>query len=489
MYCYMRDDLNAAGDMVTAGTTNFDGTITVRATAAGGDAAISNIVNLVESAQGRSAPIQRLADDVAGRFTYGVMGAAAATFLFWAGVGTRLFPHVLNSYIITGSSNLAATISLSLQLACSVLVVACPCALGLAAPTAVLVGTGAGARKGLLVRGGDVLETSSQIDTIVFDKTGTLTKGKPTVVKFTSLSKDMSPETCLELAAAVEEYSSHPVAQSIVQKASENPNFQRIEIVPGTFNQVPGCGAEGMVGGDRIFVGNLDWVIERTEALNKDALDAFATEPAPGHSTVYIAVNHSIVGVAEIADEIRQEASSVLQQLQKMGMQTVMLSGDQKDTALHVASQIGISADNVISNVTPVGKVDAIKELQHTGHKVAMIGDGVNDAAALAESDVGIAMGGGVAVASEVADIVLLGDRLPQVLDVLRLSHMTMSTIKQNMAWAFAYNLICIPLAAGVLLPTHAVGLTPALSGALMGCSSLAVMANSLFLQKRAKQF
>jgi Cu2+-exporting ATPase len=475
--------------MVTAGTTNFDGTITVRATAAGGDAAISNIVNLVESAQGRSAPIQRLADDVAGRFTYGVMGAAAATFLFWAGVGTRLFPHVLNSYIITGSSNFAATISLSLQLACSVLVVACPCALGLAAPTAVLVGTGAGARKGLLVRGGDVLETSSKIDTVVFDKTGTLTKGKPTVVKFTSLSKSMSPETCLELAAAVEEYSSHPVAQSIVRKASETPNFQRREIFPGTFHQVPGCGAEGVVDGDSIYVGNLDWVIERTEALNnRDALDGFATEPAPGHSTVYIAVNQSIVGVAEIADELRREAGSVLQQLQKMGMQAVMLSGDQKATALHVASQIGISADNVISNVTPVGKVDAIKELQNAGHKVAMIGDGVNDAAALAESDVGIAMGGGVAVASEVADIVLLGDRLPQVLDVIRLSHMTMSTIKQNMAWAFAYNLVCIPLAAGALLPTHAIGLTPALSGALMGCSSLAVMANSLFLQKRAKQ-
>lgn len=479
-------DTMGVGDTVTAGTTNFDGTLVVRCTASGGDAAVSNIVNLVETAQGRTAPIQRLSDIVAGKFAYGVMGVAAATFLFWSGFGAKMFPRVLETSLSGGASKAAATIALSLQLACNVLVVACPCALGLAAPTAVLVGTGAGARRGLLVRGGDVLEAASNVDTIVFDKTGTLTTGKPTVVRVIT-DNNVNETECLSYAAAIEENSSHPIAHAIVQQALADTQTPQRRVSPDSFNQVPGKGAEGIVGGKNIYVGNLDWVMQKT-GTSSSAEGLHTPKLNPGHTVVYVGMEHEIVGSIEIADQVRHNARQVLKKLKDSGITPVMLSGDQQSTSQHVASQLGIDTKNVIAGVTPIGKVDAINNLKAKGHIVAMVGDGVNDAAALAEADVGIAMGGGVAVASEVADIVLLGDRLPQVIDTFRLSKMTMNTIRQNMAWAFGYNMVCLPLAAGVMLPINGLGLTPALSGALMGCSSLAVMANSLLLQVRASK-
>lgn len=492
---HLTDVVFYVGDQVTAGTTNFDGTLIVQATAAGGDAAISNIINLVEAAQARTAPIQRLADVVAGKFAYAVMGAATLTFAFWLGIGSRAFPKVMSSYVTSGATQLTAALSLSMQLACNVLVVACPCALGLAAPTAVLVGTGAGARKGLLVRGGDVLETASKVDTIIFDKTGTLTTGKPTVVNFTPFEENYDSDACMALAAAVEENSSHPIAHAIVQAIAKTGKPERKHVVPGTFNQVPGRGAQGKVDDQHVYVGNWDWVRECTQGSDPNEATSertialpkkYTVDSNPGHTIVYVAIDGAIVGAIEIADTVREDAAHVLEKLKKLNIRTVMLSGDNEKTAKHVAHQLGISDNDVISDVTPTGKVEAVRELQAAGMHVAMVGDGVNDAAALAESQVGIAMGGGVAVASEVSDVVLLGDRLSQVLDILSLSRMTMTTIKQNMAWAFAYNMVCLPIAAGALLPTAGIGLTPAISGALMGCSSLAVMANSLLLQRRA---
>lgn len=471
---------------MTAGTTNFDGTLVVRCNASGGDAAVSNIVNLVETAQGRTAPIQRLSDIIAGKFAFGVMGVAAATFLFWSGFGANMFPRVLESSLSGGASKAAATLALSLQLACNVLVVACPCALGLAAPTAVLVGTGAGARRGLLIRGGDVLEAASNVDTVVFDKTGTLTTGKPTVVRVVT-DNSINETECLSYAAAIEENSSHPIAHAIVQQALAETQIPQRRVSSDSFNQVPGRGAEGIVDGKNIYVGNLEWVMQKTGASSSGE-GLHTAKLNPGHTVVYVGMEHDIVGSIEIADQVRHNARQVLKRLKESGITPVMLSGDQQTTSLHVASQLGIDTENVIAGVTPIGKVDAISNLKLQGHIVAMVGDGVNDAAALAEADVGIAMGGGVAVASEVADIVLLGDRLPQVIDTFRLSKMTMNTIRQNMAWAFGYNMICLPLAAGAMLPINGLGLTPALSGALMGCSSLAVMANSLLLQVRASK-
>lgn len=474
----------AKGDKVTAGTTNFDGTLVVKCTASGGDAAISNIVTLVESAQARTAPIQRIADVVAGKFAYGVMGVAAVTFLFWSGVGCKAFPKVLEASLGGGASKAAATVALSVQLACNVLVVACPCALGLAAPTAVLVGTGAGAKKGLLIRGGDVLEAAAGIDTIVFDKTGTLTTGRPSVVEIFTSTDEYDANDCLSFAAAIEENSSHPIAKAITAEATLKGNGLRRRVASGSFNQVPGKGAQGAVDGRDVYIGNQEWVLEKTGAASMDP--ALRVTINPGHTHVYVGIDDRVVGSIEISDAVRDRTADVLKKLVKSGITPVMLSGDQQETAQYVAGQIGISPENVIAGVTPVGKVEAIKRLRRQKKCVAMVGDGVNDAAALAEADVGIAMGGGVAVASEVADIVLLGDRLPQVIDVVKLSKMTMQTIRQNMMWAFGYNAICLPLAAGALLPVHGISLTPAISGALMGCSSLAVMANSLFLQTRA---
>ena len=513
------------GDKVTAGTVNYDGRLTVEATASGGDTAVADVVRLVEAAQARAAPIQRFADVVAGKFTYAVMGAAAATFCFWATAGTRMFPHVLTPYLVTASSRGAASLLLSLQLACNVLVVACPCALGLAAPTAVLVGTGAGARRGLLIRGGDVLESASQVDTVIFDKTGTLTSGKPTVVHVELTGKHPNVNDVgglLALAGAVEVASTHPIGKAIVNESikilgrgGSNGNLG-LTADEDSFTQEPGSGVVATVQGRRVSVGSLEWVVAQTEECARQQSahsngngrggggveegkeggirqqyklenEIKAVSSRPGHILVHVGIDSYVAGSIEIADEVRPDAAAVVTALLKAGISPIMLSGDQQSTAMAVALAVGIPKENVFAGVKPAGKAQVVEELQGRGRRVAMVGDGVNDAAALAQADVGIAMGGGVDAASEVADVVLLGDRIPQVLDVLHLSRATLKTIKQNMVWAFAYNAACIPMAAGALLPALGVGLTPSMSGALMGVSSLAVMANSLLLQLKAR--
>jgi len=501
------------GDRVTAGTVNYDGRLVIRAAASGGDTAVADVIRLVEAAQARAAPIQRFADVVAGKFTYGVMGAAAATFLFWAGAGTRIFPQVLTPYLATAASKSAASLLLSLQIACNVLVVACPCALGLAAPTAVLVGTGAGARRGLLIRGGDVLESASQIDTVIFDKTGTLTSGKPIVINVqpnhtTDGKSSFSAEELLALAGAVEVASTHPIGKAIIKAAdssNKSTNNAPLVAVEGSFIQEPGSGVVATVEGQRVAVGNFKWVESQvaqqaqqavissngtsngTSSIVTPPVTNMSTTPTqPGHILVYVSIDSHIAGSIEIADEVRPDSEAVITALLKAGIRPLMLSGDQKATADAVAGAVGLPAENVYAGVKPAGKAAVVEQLQSQGMRVAMVGDGVNDAAALAQADVGIAMGGGVDAASEVADVVLLGDKIPQVLDVLHLSRTTLQTIKQNMVWAFAYNAACIPLAAGALLPGLGVGLTPSLSGALMGLSSLAVMVNSLLLQYKA---
>lgn len=503
------------GDQVAAGSLNYDGRLVVRATHSGGDTAVADVVRLVEFAQARSAPIQRVADEVAGKFTYGVMGAAAAAFLFWVGPGTHLFPQVLTPFAAT-TSKAAASLLLSLQMACNVLVVACPCALGLAAPTAVLVGTSAGARRGLLVRGGDVLESASHVNAVVFDKTGTLTMGRPTVVS-TRLAEPSSTrakkpvldsDRMLALAGAVERGSTHPIGKAICRAAEAAGSALKVQ--DGSFIQEPGSGVTGIVDGHRVFVGNLEWVTAQVGAMQGEKAIAgngssqasaavagvYTPPPAstqsqsselkkPGHILVHVGIDDKVAGSIEISDELRPDAATTVAALKRAGIKPYMLSGDQPATAQAIGASVGIDAENVFAGVKPAGKATMVEQLQSQGCKVAMVGDGVNDAAALAAADVGIAMGGGVDAASEVADIVLLGDKLPQVLDALRLSRATLATIKQNMWWAFAYNMACIPIAAGALLPGYGIALTPSMSGAMMGVSSLAVMANSLMLQQR----
>mmetsp|Transcript_4760 Transcript_4760/g.13215 ORF Transcript_4760/g.13215 Transcript_4760/m.13215 type:complete len:997 (-) Transcript_4760:125-3115(-) len=478
------------GSEVMAGTVNVDGTLVVQATACGSDTAIADVVRLVEEAQSRTAPVQRLADKVSGTFAYGVMGASLATFAFWATIGTQVFPQVLSAKLIPAAAGMAAApqlgtkLLLSLQLACNVLVVACPCALGLATPTAVLVGTSAAAKQGLLIRGGDVLETASKLDTVVFDKTGTLTAGRPAVVDIET-SGSFSRESLMSHVAAVERNTPHPLAKAIVGRA-DSEGSPLLSIRDGSFRQEPGSGACATVGNSMVLVGNREWL--ETHGVALPASQAATVQSAGSSTHVHVAVGGKYAGKVTLQDEIRPGAAHVVATLKKMGVQPVMLSGDAEEAARAVGASLGFSQDAIFGGVKPAGKDTIVAQLQEQGRRVAMVGDGVNDTAALARADVGIAMGGGVDAASEVADIVLLGDRISQVMDALQISKATFNKIQQNLCWAFGYNLIGIPVAAGALLPSLGFALTPSLSGAVMAFSSVAVMTNSLLLQLEVKQ-
>ncbi|XP_038681601.1 copper-transporting ATPase PAA1, chloroplastic isoform X2 [Tripterygium wilfordii] len=469
------------GSEVAAGTINLNGTLTVEVRRPGGDTAMGDIIRLVEEAQNMEAPVQRLADKVSGHFTYGVMALSAATFIFW---------NLFGAHILPAAAYQGSPLSLALQLSCSVLVVACPCALGLATPTAVLVGTSLGATRGLLLRGGNILEKFSMVNTIVFDKTGTLTMGRPAVTKVVtpgslktadSQQKPIhtwSEAEVLMLAAGVEANTIHPVGKAIV-KAACAVNCQFMKVAEGTFMEEPGSGATAIIENRRVSVGTLDWV--RRHGVDENSLPE--VEELTNQSVVYVGVDDSLAGLVYIEDQIREDAGQVVECLSKQGISVYMLSGDKRNTAEHVASVVGIPKDKVLYEVKPDEKKKFINELQKDQKIVAMVGDGINDAAALASSHVGVAMGGGVGAASEVSSVVLMGNRLSQLLDALELSRMTMKTIKQNLWWAFAYNIVGIPVAAGMLLPVTGTILTPSIAGALMGLSSIGVMANSLLLR------
>ncbi|KAK9826672.1 hypothetical protein WJX74_009150 [Apatococcus lobatus] len=497
----------SAGEQVTAGTVNCDGSIVVRSERAGDATVMADILRLVDAAQSRTAPMQRLADSVAGRFTYAMMGLSAATFLFWSAVGTRIFPQVLKGVGAAAAGNpRAAGLLLSLQLACNVLVVACPCALGLAAPTAVLVGTSSGARRGLLIRGGDVLEAASHTDTVIFDKTGTLTRGKPAIRSITPATPELSAEDILAYAACVERQTSHPVAHAIVS-ASDAQGLSSHTLDAGSLYQEPGQGVSGTCNGVPVAVGVEAWVQRQMNSLGASTSSRPAGEAsrrrgssngadssqaatsqaryAATHTCtqVWVGVGGRMAGQMLLSDEVRPDAAAVVAGLQKRGLHVLLLSGDREAPAQAVAAAVGIPSDAVHAGVKPAGKAQLVQQLQKQGRCVAMVGDGINDAGALAEATVGIAMGGGVDAAAEVAGIVLLGDRVSQVLDAVQLSQATFAKIKQNLGWAFGYNIIGIPLAAGALLPSAGIALTPTVSGALMGLSSIFVMGNSLLLQ------
>ncbi|KAA8545605.1 hypothetical protein F0562_020389 [Nyssa sinensis] len=469
------------GAEVAAGSINLNGTLTVEVRRPGGETAMGDIVRLVEAAQSREAPVQRLADKVAGHFTYGVMALSAATFMFWNLFGARILPAALHQ----GSS-----VSLALQLSCSVLVVACPCALGLATPTAVLVGTSLGATRGLLLRGGSILEKFSMVNTIVFDKTGTLTIGRPAVTKVitqgckndTNLEPNSnhkwSEVEVLKLAAGVESNTIHPIGKAIVE-AARAVNCPNVKVADGTFIEEPGSGAVATIEKKKVSVGTLEWV--QRHGVDENPFQE--VEDLKNQSVVYVGVDGILAGLIYVEDQIREDAGHVVESLSKQGISVYMLSGDKRSTAEYVASIVGIPTEKVLYGVKPNEKKNFINELQKDQNIVAMVGDGINDAAALASSHVGVAMGGGVGAASEVSSIVLMGNRLSQLLDALELSRLTMKTVKQNLWWAFAYNMVGIPIAAGMLLPVTGTMLTPSIAGALMGLSSIGVMTNSLLLR------
>ncbi|XP_073118551.1 copper-transporting ATPase PAA1, chloroplastic [Henckelia pumila] len=473
------------GAEVAAGSINLNGKLTVEVQRPGGETAIGDIVRLVEEAQTREAPVQRLADKVAGHFTYGVMALSAATFMFWNHFGSQILPAALHQ---------GSPISLALQLSCSVLVVACPCALGLATPTAVLVGTSLGATRGLLLRGGSILEKFSTVNTIVFDKTGTLTIGRPSVTKVVSpghlgdtdsqldpaVTHKWSEADILKLAAGVESNTLHPIGKAIVE-AAKVLNCPVMKVVEGTFTEEPGSGAVAIIDGKNVAVGTLEWV--QRHGIGDSPFEE--AEEFKNQSIVYVGVDSVLAGVIYVEDQIREDARRVIESLTRQGINTYLLSGDKRGAAEYVASVVGIPKERVLYGVKPDEKKKFICRLQKEQNIVAMVGDGINDAAALASSHVGVAIGGGVGAASEVSSIVLMQNRLSQLLDALELSRLTMRTVKQNLWWAFAYNIIGIPVAAGTLLPVTGTMLSPSIAGALMGFSSIGVMTNSLLLRLR----
>uniref|UniRef100_A0A453IWR0 HMA domain-containing protein n=1 Tax=Aegilops tauschii subsp. strangulata TaxID=200361 RepID=A0A453IWR0_AEGTS len=450
----------------------------------------SGTVNWVEDAQAHEAPVQRLADAIAGPFVYTVMTLSAATFSFWYLLGTHLFPEVLLNDISGPDGD---SLLLSLKLAVDVLVVSCPCALGLATPTAILIGTSMGAKRGLLIRGGDVLERLAGIDAIVLDKTGTLTKGKPVVTSIASLAYDGME--ILRLAAAVEKTALHPIANAITKEAE----LCKLDI-PTTSGQLtqPGFGCLAEVDGRLVAVGNLDWVHNRFETkasptelsdLGKRLEFVPSSEASSSNQSKSIAYigreGEGIIGAIAISDVLRDDAKSTVDRLKQEGIATYILSGDRKEAVEGIGETVGIRSENRRSSLTPQEKAGIISTLQGEGHRVAMVGDGINDAPSLAAADVGIAMRthSKENAASDAASVVLLGNRLSQVVDALSLSKATMAKVHQNLAWAVAYNIVAIPIAAGALLPQFDFAMTPSLSGGLMALSSIFVVSNSLLLQ------
>jgi Cu+-exporting ATPase len=453
-----------AGDPVIGGTTNGAGSFIMEARAVGNQTALAQIVRLVEEAQGTKAPVQRLADRVAGVFVPVVMAVAIAAFVVWFVLGPP--PQVV-----------FATVALV-----TVLVIACPCALGLATPTAIMVGTGKGAEHGILIRGGEALEAMRRIDTIVFDKTGTLTEGRPSVTHVLGARRsDGTPERpadILRLAASVEARSEHPLAQAIVGSARS----KGIELVqPERFVAMAGRGARGIVGKLLVEVISLRHARERSLNLGSLAPDADRHVLA-GRSAVVVVVNDSVRGLIVIADALKPSAKPAIERLQAMGYRLYLLSGDSKVAAGLVAKEVGI--ERVLAEVAPADKVDQIKRLQDEGAVVAMVGDGLNDAPALAQADVGIAIGTGTDVAVEASDVTLIRGDLRAVVTALELSRRTMSTVRSNLFLAFVYNVFGIPIAAGALYPWTGLLLSPVIASAAMALSSLSVVGNSLRLQR-----
>ncbi len=485
------------GDPVTGGTLNQSGAIAIRVTRTGSDTTLAQIVRLVEEAQTRKAPVQQLADTVAGYFAYGVIIVATFTFLFWNFIGCNIWPEVItvgHSLIHMAEMPVQSSpLLLSLKLAIAVLVIACPCALGLATPTAILVGTGVGAEQGLLIRGGDILERVKYLDTVVFDKTGTLTAGHPVVTNCisvdeippTSLRKggsveaianNINAEKLLQLAASVEQGTNHPLALAILQAAEE----QGLPLLTAQeFHTEPGLGISATVEGQSVLVGTAEWLTQHGITVTTRATELF-----PGQTLVYVAQGDRLLGSIALTDRLRPDAKETVDQLRQMGLRVVMLTGDRPETARDIGRQLGLTDSDIFAGVKPEAKARAIAQLQTAGDQVAMVGDGINDAPALAQADIGISLHGGTDVAVETAGIVLMRNSLTDVVKSIQLSRATLNKIRQNLFWALAYNTLGIPVAAGVLLPLWGIILTPSAAGAMMAFSSVSVVTNSLLLRR-----
>jgi Cu+-exporting ATPase len=437
--------------MVTGATVNAGGRLLVRATRVGSDTQLAQMARLVEEAQTGKAQVQRLADRISGVFVPIVIALAVATLGFWIG---------------TGSGAAAAFTA-----AVAVLIIACPCALGLATPTALMVGTGRGAQLGILIKGPEVLESTRAIDTVVLDKTGTVTTGKMALVDVIT-ADGVDAEQVLRLAGALEDASEHPIAKAIATGARERVGeLGKVE----DFANVEGLGVQGLVDGSGVLVGRPRLLAEWSQHLTPDLERAMADAQARGHTAVAVGIDGAAVAVITVADQVKPSSPEAIERLRALGLRPVLLTGDNETVARTVADAVGI--DEVIAEVLPEGKVEVIKRLQSEGRTVAMVGDGINDAAALAQADLGLAMGTGTDVAIEASDLTLISGDLRAAADAIRLSRRTLATIKGNLFWAFAYNVAALPLAATGLL-------TPMIAGGAMAFSSVFVVSNSLRLRR-----
>lgn len=444
------------GDTITSATINQNGSIDYQATRVGSDTTLAQIVRLVEEAQGSKAPIAALADKISLYFVPIVLSLATLSAFGW--------------YFLAGES-----LSFSLSIFIAVLVIACPCALGLATPTAIMVGTGKGAENGILIKSGQALEAAYQLDTIVLDKTGTITVGKPSLTDLLPLGA-FNRSDLLQLIASAEQHSEHPLAQAILEAAEE----EGLDLLPVShFEAIVGRGLSAQVEGRQLLVGNESLMKEKN--IDSSAFQEQLLELSQeGKTAMFVAVDGQLAGIIAVADEMKSSSLSAVQELQSMGLEVIMLTGDREETATAIAQKAGIQ--KVIAGVLPDGKAAAIKNLQEAGKKLAMVGDGINDAPALVQADVGIAIGSGADVAIESADVVLMHSDLQDVVKAIKLSQATIRNIKENLFWAFAYNTLGIPIAMGLL---HLLGgplLNPMLAGLAMSLSSVSVVANALRL-------
>jgi Cu+-exporting ATPase len=450
-----------AGDSVVAGTINTTGTFTFRATKVGSETLLAGIVRMVESAQGTKAPIQALADRISSVFVPIVLALAVIALPTWIFLGTP-------------SLGFAQALSYGLVAFVGILVIACPCALGLATPTAIIVGVGKGAREGILIKDAATLERLGQVDTVVVDKTGTITRGAPELVSFQNLS-DRADDEILAILAALESRSEHPIARAIA-KAAEAKSLALPTVT--SFESIGGRGLRGTIGGAEFHAGSAALARELGADVDAAALEA---ETSRGRTPVVLIEGGKAVALATVADALKPEAAEAVAALHALGIKVIMLTGDDARTARHIADEVGI--DEVVAEVMPADKLRKVEELQAAGRVVAMAGDGVNDAPALARADVGIAMATGTDVAIESAGITLLGGDISKLVKAVRLSRMTMRGIRQNLFWAFAYNVIGIPLAGGLFFPALGWMLSPVFAGFAMAMSSVSVVGNSLRLK------
>ena len=453
------------GSEVTGGTLNTNGLLTIRVKRVGGETTLARIIRLVENAQLAKAPVARLADQVAGVFVPIVLVIAASTGFFWWYSGASA--NEILSYTV------------------AVLVIACPCALGLATPIAIMVGTGTGAQHGILFRNAPALEAAQGLDTIIMDKTGTLTVGRPQVTQILTVEGNSGvpvpdEKEVLRFAAAVEQGSEHPLGRAVVaeaEKRNQTANFTLPEI--SGFEAKTGFGVKAVCNGNLVLVGNP--ALMRAENVFNEVPENLAKQIISGSTPIFVAVDGKLIGVICLADEARPESKTAVRKFQELGLEVVMLTGDQQSSAEAVASKTGIT--KIHSGVLPEEKAEIVKQYQAQGARVGMIGDGINDAPALAQADVGIAMGSGTDVAMETSDIVLMKNDLRHVADALRLSRATLRNIRQNLFWAFGYNVIGIPIAAGLLVPFGGPALHPMLAAGAMAFSSVSVVMNSLRLR------